>query len=381
MIKRLLNYGICTFFIFIFPLSVETQVRKTNFTFPDAGEYKVLKADFHIHTVFSDGLVWPYTRLDEAYSESLDIVAIADHIEHRSLMPDVTNLNKSYEIAKWASDLYNIVLIHSAEITRDMPPGHINVIGIQDANKFEQYVNKSNPSDSSRVKEALFEAKQQGAFIFWNHPAFPTPDNKSTWHPIHQQILDEGLMMGIEVVNGERYEPIAFQWCLDHNLTIFSNTDLHGTMAQKRSIDGFKVMTLVLAKEKTEKAVMDALRNHRTIALWNNQLFGRQEHVEPVVKSCIKATLYDRGDKYLFEFVNESGFPFTLQFSVLPEGFKIRNDFAISINPYETVAYIANVSENIPSTLNVKVLNVWVTPEKNLELFIPINYKRDTSLP
>ena len=34
--------------------------------FPDIPGYKTLKCDFHQHTVFSDGSVWPSIRVQEA---------------------------------------------------------------------------------------------------------------------------------------------------------------------------------------------------------------------------------------------------------------------------------------------------------------------------
>ena len=376
MNKTLIKSILIGFTAIAFTIVTEAQIRKTNCYLPDAGEYKVLKGDFHIHTVFSDGSVWPSTRVEEAYIEDLDVIVISDHIEYcpNSSEFSTKDHNRAYELAKDAAERYGIILIRGAEITREMPPGHINVINIKDANPFETYVNKENKIDSARFIEALVEAKRQGGFIFWNHPAFPTPDNKSTWHPAHQRMLEQGLMMGIEVANGERYEPIVFQWCIDHNLTILSNTDVHGTMAQKRSMDGFKVMTLVLAKSKTPEAIMDALRNRRTVALWNNQLFGRKEHVEPIIQNSIKAILHNRGGKYLFEYVNVSGVPIIIQPEVLPEGVGFRNDFAITVNPYETVALSASVSGEIPTSLKVKIFNVWLTPNENLEMVIPITY-------
>ena len=42
---------------------------RENIVIPDVNGYKVLKCDFHTHTVFSDGLVWPTIRLQEAWSE------------------------------------------------------------------------------------------------------------------------------------------------------------------------------------------------------------------------------------------------------------------------------------------------------------------------
>ena len=60
-----------------------SQMHKKNYPFPDAGEYKVLKCDFHQHTVFSDGQVWPKTRVVEAWEEDLDAIALTEHIEHK----------------------------------------------------------------------------------------------------------------------------------------------------------------------------------------------------------------------------------------------------------------------------------------------------------
>lgn len=36
-----------------------------------------------MHTVFSDGLVWPTVRVDEAYREGLDAISLTEHIEYR----------------------------------------------------------------------------------------------------------------------------------------------------------------------------------------------------------------------------------------------------------------------------------------------------------
>ena len=41
---------------------------------PDVAGYKVLKCDFHIHTVFSDGDVWPTYRVTEAWKDGLDVI-------------------------------------------------------------------------------------------------------------------------------------------------------------------------------------------------------------------------------------------------------------------------------------------------------------------
>ncbi|MCX5771083.1 MAG: hypothetical protein NTZ09_12550 [Candidatus Hydrogenedentes bacterium] len=67
---------------------------------PDIGEFKTLKCDFHIHTVFSDGVVWPDVRVIEAWRDGLDAMAITDHIEKHPRKPNITgDDNSSYDIA------------------------------------------------------------------------------------------------------------------------------------------------------------------------------------------------------------------------------------------------------------------------------------------
>ena len=50
---------------------------------PGFDGYMTLKCDFHIHTCFSDGTVWPNVRVDEAWQEGLDAIAMTDHLEYR----------------------------------------------------------------------------------------------------------------------------------------------------------------------------------------------------------------------------------------------------------------------------------------------------------
>ena len=50
---------------------------------PDTKDYLVLTGDMHIHTVFSDGTVWPTTRVDEAAAEGIEVLCMTDHIDDR----------------------------------------------------------------------------------------------------------------------------------------------------------------------------------------------------------------------------------------------------------------------------------------------------------
>jgi 3',5'-nucleoside bisphosphate phosphatase len=53
-----------------------------------------------MHTIFSDGDVWPTVRVQEAYMEGLDVIAITDHIERNPSKKFVGgDDNSAYEIA------------------------------------------------------------------------------------------------------------------------------------------------------------------------------------------------------------------------------------------------------------------------------------------
>ena len=96
---------------------------RTEVNLPDVPGFVTLKGDFHTHTVFSDGLVWPSVRTDEAWREGLDVIAITDHIEYQPHKKDVsTNHNRSYEIARDASKDLGVIVVKGSEITRKMPP-------------------------------------------------------------------------------------------------------------------------------------------------------------------------------------------------------------------------------------------------------------------
>src|SRR5512138_310261 len=102
---------------------------RTVVNIPDIPGYVTLKCDFHIHTVFSDGLVWPSVRSEEAWREGLDAIAITDHIEYQPHKADVsTNHNRSYEIARGTGSGLDVLVVHGSEITRQMPPGHLNAL-------------------------------------------------------------------------------------------------------------------------------------------------------------------------------------------------------------------------------------------------------------
>jgi len=69
--------------------------------FPDVPGYKTLTCDLHMHTVFSDGAVWPIIRVDEAMRDGLDVIAITEHLEYQPHKEDIPNpdRNRSHVVA------------------------------------------------------------------------------------------------------------------------------------------------------------------------------------------------------------------------------------------------------------------------------------------
>lgn len=270
---------------------------KGTINFPDIPGYKTLKCDLHVHTVFSDGQVWPTVRVDEAFRLGLDAISITDHIEYQPHKNDIpTNHNRPYEIAVQSAKEKNILLIKGTEITRSTPPGHFNAVFLRDV----------NPVDTKDLLEATKAAKDQGAFIFWNHPDWK-PDKKG-WFDIHTQLYDAGCINGIEVCNGDGYHLSGHKWAIEKNLTMMGNSDIHSPdISSAHTPEKHRTITLVFAREKTIDSIKDALINRRTVVWYQNQLIGPQEYLEQLLEQSVSiaAPHYRRGDYVWIEITNK----------------------------------------------------------------------------
>ncbi len=257
-------------------LGLAAEQREINF--PDISGYMTLKCDFHMHTVFSDGLVWPTVRVDEAWEQGIDAIAITDHIEYQPHKKDIpTNHNRSYEVAAELAKEKDIILIMGAEVTRPTPPGHFNALFLQDV----------NPLDTEDFYEVFRQASLQEAFVHWNHPMWKGKKN-GQWAEHQQNLLDKGWLHGIEVGNGGHYQEQTHAMALEHGLTVFSNSDVHHPCpSQGWTAEDHRGITLVFAEERTADAIREALFAKRTIAWVGNRLIGREEHLRPMFEACL----------------------------------------------------------------------------------------------
>ena len=244
---------------------------------PDLPGFKTLKGDFHLHSVFSDGRVWPTVHVQEAWRDGLDVIAFTEHAEYHPNAADVKEDNgRSYAVAKPLADQLGIILVPGVEITKPDPPAplvlkdgsqHFNALFVTDANALRV------PND---LMEALRRAKAQKAFVFWNHPRYRVA--RAAWFAPVARAFDEGLFQGMELVNGPDFYDEAYPWIDERRLTIFANSDAHDpippsgvAVSAGESVNGrasgvngtggggvHRPVTLVFAREATLAGVRDA---------------------------------------------------------------------------------------------------------------------------
>ncbi len=341
----------------------ETHVHNRKITFPDIPGYFTLKCDFHIHTVFSDGNVWPTIRVEEAIKDGLDAISLTEHLEYQPHSKDIPHpdRNRSYEIASELAKAYDLLVIHGVEITRSMPPGHANAIFINDANK----LNLDDPL------EAYQEANRQGAFVFWNHPNWiaQRKDGIATLTPMHETLIKDKLLHGIEVVNDVTYSDEALEIAIKHNLSVIGTSDIHGLIDWQYHVHegGHRPITLVMSKERTPESIKEALFAGRTIAWFNNLLVGKSEDVSPLIEASLeigKAKYQGSSSVANVEIHNHSDAEFILQ-NYSDYGFHSSGDI-VTIPAQSTFTLpVKTLKQLTEFSLHFKVLNALEGKDKH----------------
>jgi hypothetical protein len=348
---------------------------------PDIQGYKTLIGDFHMHTLFSDGDVWPTIRVEEAYREGLDVIAITDHVEtrYKDYKSDIpVQYNRAYELALPRARELGILLVKAAEITRDMPPGHLNALFIKD----------EAPLIEKEPFKAIELAAGQGAFIVWNHPGWIRQlkeDKVVRWYEEHTRLLKNGWLHGIEVVNWDEYYPEAFDWALEKKLTLFGNSDIHTRIDFKfETLKGqHRPYTLVFVRETTLEGVREALEGRRTLIYDRDFIMGREEWLKPFFISCIDLATSElssnESGRALIRMSNHSDIPIMIQtrggsgeytltehVDMLPQttdililkfGQKAKPGIHVLKIPITVTNFLKNPRESLNSTLEIKVIN------------------------
>lgn len=337
---------------------------------PNVKDYLTLKGDFHVHTVFSDGSVWPASRVQEARWEGLDVLAITDHIDTRAqkwkkngILSDKCDRNTSYEIAKKAAKGGGLLVIHGGELSRGVPSGHCNALFIKDNEAFCAEAEKFNDDNALATEAGIKEARKQGAFIMWNHPNwYKHAPNKTVMQPIHKKLIKNGMYDAIEIYNAETgYSPEAHEWCLKHNLAIMGCSDTHAPMILNVDyLNGkHRVVTLVFAKEKSEESLREAMEARRTAVFAEDMVYGREQELAPLFDACVRVKNVRWTAKGVgFTLHNVSSIPVRL--TKAPGNDKFAYSRYINLPPFSTMSVAVRTvkDEKVQSKLSESVNEV-----------------------
>lgn len=352
---------------------------------PDTKEYLVLTGDMHMHTVFSDGSVWPITRVDEAYSEGVEVICMTDHLDkrHKKLAnAGVFNgdRNYSYDVAAKRGKELGVTVIKGAEVTRRMPPGHFNTLFISDVEPIAQ-ASDAQEEHQKGMLAGLEQAQKQNAFCVWNHPHWAAQQPADVkWFPEHEEIYQKGYMHGIEAYNScDGFSFEAFQWALDKNLTLICGTDSHAPMFMEYNFPAgeLRPVTLIFAKENTVESIHEALKARRTAIFADGCVYGSEELLTSLLDACFCLESVKQKDyKTLVRFVNKSSIPLRLRKNDANPVAAYTN-FNV-VYPFEKQVYVCTGMEYktpvIPDefTLSFKVENFYTAPGRNLNYKIKI---------
>ncbi len=313
--------------------------QRTEIVIPKVNGYNVYKGDFHTHSIFSDGEVTPALRVEEAWNDGLDIIAVTDHMEYRrterviykymkgyiredlrgekyavntnvlNTNPDARGLlvdfNVSYDSAKKRGDELGIMVVRGVEITRGKL-GDYNAIFTKD----------NNAIYDPDLETSIRNARAQGAFIMHNHPQY-TKETKSTMPKHCEDFHAKGLIDGIEIANGYQIFNSLIDLCINEGYTPFSSSDVHTLTSIYYPGAGkeyFRNMTLVFAKKCDDKSILKALKEGRTIAYRNNMMIGSEKLLTDLFNACISAEVIEQnGKNKKVKFTNHSSLPFSLR--------------------------------------------------------------------
>ena len=338
---------------------------------PDVAPYKTLKADFHLHTVFSDGRVWPTVEVREAWRDGLDVIALTDHAEYHPNAPDVRiDGNRAYEVAKPIADQLGILLIRGVEITKPNPPAppvlpegsaHFNALFVTDANLL-------NTPD---LLPSLRAAKAQHAFVFWNHPRYGVA--RAEWFRPIAQAFDEGLFQGMELVNGPDFYEEAYPWIAERRLTILATSDAHDPMPPRST--GFRrPITLLFVRTTDADGVREALDARRTAAWLGENVWGPEEMLKGLWDGAItvrKEVRRTPGAGPMIVFHNSSAIAMRVRIRQPPEWMRGGGGL---IPPQGDLALAIGLEKSAPSefTIELDVLNLHTAPDRTLVVRVPL---------
>jgi hypothetical protein len=286
----------------------------------------------------------------------------------------MTSHNRSFEIAEPHGTELGLTVIRGSEITRKMPPGHLNAVFLDDVETL----------DSENWRDAVQAAHKQGAFIFWNHPGWEgqQPDGIARWYPEHTELVERGMLHGIEVVNTREYCPEAHRWCIEKNLTMISNSDSHNPLNLDYDVHAgdHRPLTLVFVKEDSVAAIREALFARRTAVYSGNMLIGEEQFLRAIFEKSISlksssVSITGGGSAYL-QISNHSDIDYELTGGDEFEEISVPDSLVIQAHKTVLLQVEAESEDRTGSkkfALSYTVENLKIAPETGLPIVLSID--------
>ena len=317
------------------PFGVQPS-KRTEIILPQVNGYNCYKGDFHIHTSYSDGRVNPAGRVLEAWLDGLDVIALTDHYEGAGGVKKALKVaapqnpegkpfeyktaNESGKAPADFNEIYNeaasqlrrsgypMLLIKGCEMARDPKEyGHFNCLFLKDINSVY------DPD----IAEAFKKVHKQGGIVIHNHPSFRRPGGTTDKTESHKMLYDAGLIDGVEVANGTTFYPHIVRRCIDEKLTMFANTDEHVFTSYRFGSHGcYRTMTLIFAKDLTEKAIKDAILKRRTLAYFGGCIAGEEKLLSDFLNAAVECHMVNENEKKgerTYMFTNMSSITYQLR--------------------------------------------------------------------
>ena len=354
---------------------------RTEIVLPQVNGYNVYKADLHLHTIYSDGDVTPEYRVHEAWNTGLDIVASTEHVEYRRHEGNMinfmkgyvkegaqpinwrlnggqgidergiqTDLNHSVRLYEQTAVQYGITVIPGAEITRDpLTIGHYNALFTTDNNT----IYDDDPAQSMR------NARAQGAIIMQNHPGWRRKDLSML--EFEKKVYAEGLIDGIEVMNGAEFYPKALDRAKKDDFFVSSNTDSHKSIYESYGMNGsFRNMTLILAKDKSLKSLKEALLAKRTLAYSYGTLAGDEKLLKDFFEASVSTRVLSvaKNGTRQVAITNNTSFAYLISFGGNPT----------MLHPFSTLKTGVAKGKDLKFT----VMNMWYSSEGHPQMVLKV---------
>lgn len=355
--------------------SQRIAAQRAEFILPQVNGFTVYKADLHTHTIYSDGDCTPEFRVREAWYDGLDVLAITDHVEYRrhegkmlnflkGYVPEgteavnnniirkeadergiLTDLNLPVKLARETAVKYGITIIPGAEITREpVAYGHYNALFTKD----------NNTLYATDALQSLRNARAQGALVMHNHPGWR---RKSLEHPEFEvKAYGEGLIDGIEIMNGAEFYPKAISRAHSKNLFVSANTDIHDATADSYRLQGQqRNMTLIFARDNSLEALREALAARRTLAYSFGTLAGGEQLLKDLFTASVRPkVLYTdpRSGSRTVGLTNNSSVQYILRFP---------GQNPILLKPFSTIT----TSVGKDKALQFTVENMWCSEQEH----------------